>query len=79
MKKLPAWTHHFVLPLLITLFMSAIVSFIATIRAVGFDGLSEVWFSAWLWSWAVAYPALQIVMPIAQKLVTYIVEKPREH
>ncbi len=73
MKKLPAWTRHFVTPLLITMFMSAIVSGIATIHATGVAGLADAWLGSWLWSWAVAYPALQIIMPIVHKMVTYIV------
>ena len=74
MKKLPAWTHHFIAPLIITMLMSAIVSGVATWNAVGFAGLRAVWLYSWLWSWLVAYPALLVVMPIARKLMTYIVE-----
>ncbi len=66
--------HHFVAPFFITMLMTAIVSGISTVRAVGFVGLADVWPGSWLWSWAVAFPALLVVTPIARKFVSYIVE-----
>jgi hypothetical protein len=54
--------------------MSAMVSGIATWRALGVDAdfLSN-WFGSWLTSWAVAFPAVLIVAPIARRIVARLV------
>lgn len=50
--------------------MSAIVSGIATARAVGLPpDFPSLWFWAWLSSWAVAFPAVLVVAPIARRAV----------
>lgn len=76
MKKLPASTHRFVMPFFLTLLMTACVSFIATVRVAGFGGLAEYWLGAWLWSWAIAYPAILIIFPIVRWIVSKVVEQP---
>jgi hypothetical protein len=50
--------------------MSLLVSGIATFRAVGlpFDFVA-LWLTAWLSSWAVAFPAVLLVAPLARRLV----------
>ena len=76
MKRLPASTHHFVMPLILSGGMTVIVSGISIIRAIGFQGLSSHWLGAWLWSWVIAYPALLIVLPLVRRLMHHIVDEP---
>jgi len=50
--------------------MSLIVSGIATFRAVGIaDDMVGLWLSAWLASWAVAFPCVLLVAPLTRRLV----------
>lgn len=73
-RRLPAAWAPFVMPLILSIFMSFIVSGIATLRAVGFaDHLLELWMSAWGVSWIVAFPTLLIVLPIVRKLAGLLV------
>lgn len=54
--------------------MSAMVSGIATWRALGLDSdFPAHWFGAWLASWAVAFPAVLIVAPITRRIVARLV------
>lgn len=76
MKKLPAWTHRFVMPFILTLLMTACVSLIATIRVAGFGGVAEHWLDSWLWSWVIAYPVILVIFPIVRWMVSRVVEEP---
>ena len=50
--------------------MSCIVSGIATARALGLDpGFLLNWGTSWLTSWAVAFPTVLVVAPLARRLV----------
>ena len=50
--------------------MSCIVSGIATARALGLDGQFPAhWGVAWLTSWAVAFPSVLVMAPLARRLV----------
>ena len=50
--------------------MSSLVSGIATVRAVDLsDGVAGLWMGNWLSSWAVAFPTVLVVAPIARRLV----------
>ncbi len=57
--------------------MSSIVSFIATLKAMGFrEGLVLKWLQAWGLSWAVAFPVLFLVLPLVRRIVALVVEPP---
>ncbi len=76
MRKLPAKYMSIVMPLFLSIMMSAIVSFIATLKAIGFDnGLFMQWLQAWGISWLVAFPVLLVVLPLVRKLAGMVVEK----
>ena len=77
MKRLPAPTYHFVMPFILSGVMTLIVSCISTIRAVGFQSLTEHWLGSWLWSWTIAYPILLCILPIVRWVMKYIVESPQ--
>lgn len=53
--------------------MSCLVSGIATFRALGpVEGFVGLWMIAWLNAWAVAFPTLMLVGPVARRLVARI-------
>lgn len=54
--------------------MSCLVSGISTIRVVGLvDGVFVQWMTAWMYGWAVAFPTVLVVAPIARRLVARLV------
>ena len=64
------------MPFILSIMMSAIVSFIATLKVMGFSGdLLGHWLQAWGISWIVAFPVLFVVLPLVRKLAGMIVEK----
>lgn len=72
--RLPARWAGTVMPLILSICMSFIVSGIATLKAIGpADDFIPVWMSAWAVSWAVAFPTLLLVLPVVRKLVSVIV------
>jgi hypothetical protein len=65
------------MPLLLTFLMTFIVSFISTLRGVGVTpDFVRVWFSAWGWSWLVAFPALLGILPVVRRATAAIVDTP---
>lgn len=77
MKKLPARWNTLAIPFVLSIFMSCIVSFIATFRALGFShDLVTGWMKAWGISWVVAFPTLLLVLPMVRKIVALFVEPP---
>ena len=50
--------------------MSLIVSGIATLRAAGLgEGVAALWMGSWASSWAVAFPTVLVVGPLARRAV----------
>jgi hypothetical protein len=76
MAKLPAHYAGIVMPFILSIFMSCVVSLISTLRAHGFGGF-EIggWLQAWGLSWVVAFPTLFVVLPLVRKIVAAIVEQ----
>jgi uncharacterized membrane protein len=66
--------------LILSGFMSFIVSGIATLRAAGLNGdLLGLWFGAWIFSRIVAFPTVLVVAPVARGIVARLTaagEKP---
>lgn len=76
-RKLPARYATIVQPFILSIFMSFLVSGIATLRTVGLTGeFFGSWMQAWGLSWIVAFPTLLVVMPIVRRVVGLIVEMP---
>jgi hypothetical protein len=72
--RLPARWAPIVMPLILSICMSFIVSGIATLRAVGLvDHFLALWMSAWGVSWLVAFPTLLLVLPMVRRLVSFLV------
>ena len=77
LRKLPARALPVVMPFLLSLKMTFIVSGIATWKSVGLvEGFLHHWMSAWSLSWVVAFPVLLVMMPLVRRLVGLIVETP---
>jgi len=73
--KIPARYLKVVSPCVIAFFMSFIMSFITTLRAIGFvDDFFTIWMSAWGLSWIIACPSLFVVIPFSQKIIGLLVE-----
>ena len=74
-RKLPARYLGVVLPLIISIFMSCLVSGIATVHGTGLSAdFLHTWMSAWGLSWAIAFPTLLCVLPVARWLAHVFVE-----
>lgn len=77
MRRLPARWNFVAMPLVLSIIMSGIVSFIANFRVLGLDPrLLDDWLSAWLLSWMVAFPVLFAVLPLVRKIVGLFVDQP---
>ncbi|KID12659.1 hypothetical protein P279_26640 [Rhodobacteraceae bacterium PD-2] len=67
---LPPRLAPVVFGLLLSGFMSLIVSGVATLRTVGVvPGLFGLWMSAWVSSWLVAFPSVLVVAPVVRRMV----------
>jgi len=77
MRKLPARWLPIVMPLLLSLKMTFVVSGIATLKSLGFvEGFVGKWMAAWGLSWVVAFPVLLVMMPLVRRVASLIVETP---
>ena len=77
MKKLPASTLRFALPLGTSLFMTFLVSGFATWRALGWiPGMVVTWMVSWMISWAIACPTMIVMMPIVRRWLLRFIEEP---
>ncbi len=76
-RKLPARSAAWVMPLLLSIFMTCIVSLISTFRSIGADPhFLRLWLGAWLLSWVVAFPTLLLMLPLVRRATAAIVESP---
>lgn len=72
--KLPQRALIFLVPFFLSLVMSGIVSFISTVKALGFSWqLVFPWLTSWGISWAIAFPTVLFVLPFARKLSLLLV------
>jgi hypothetical protein len=73
--KLPARCAVWVMPLLLSIFMTFVVSMISTLRGVGLSPeMLKIWMSAWALSWIFAFPILLLVLPVVRKATAAIVD-----
>ena len=77
LPKIPARFAGIVLPFLLSLFMTGIISGVSTALAlgVGRDAL-QAWPVAWASSWVIGFPALLVVLPFVRRLTAVIVAPP---
>jgi Protein of unknown function (DUF2798) len=75
--KLPARYAAIVMPLVLSVLMTLVVSAISTFRSLGpTPAFLATWPSAWAISWLVAFPTLLAVLPLVRKIVALAVEQP---
>ena len=77
-SRLPARYGAVLMPMVLSILMTFVVSLIATIRAIGLteDFLAR-WLPAWGLSWLVAFPTLLLVLPLVRRIVNALVEPQR--
>ena len=74
-RKLPARYAAILSPLVLSLLMTFIVSFISTLKSLGFHpALPAIWLAAWGLSWLVAFPTLLLVLPMVRRIVGWLCE-----
>jgi membrane-associated PAP2 superfamily phosphatase len=72
--KLPARYASLVMPLLLSIVMTCIVSAISTLRGIGFaTHFLRIWLGAWLISWIIAFPTLLLILPVVRRATARIV------
>lgn len=75
--RIPHRWAGLVMPLILSLLMTFVVSLISTMRAKGFTAdVLSTWPSAWGLSWLVAFPTLLVVLPLVRRLVSWLIAPP---
>ncbi len=75
--KLPARYAGIVMPLVLSIIMTFVVSAISTLKSLGpTPAFLATWPSAWALSWLVAFPTLLAVLPLVRRIVGLLVEPP---
>jgi hypothetical protein len=75
MRRLPARYAGLLTPFILSILMSGIVSFIATVKTAGLhEELVSIWLGAWQVSWVIAFPTLLLVLPLVRRIVSLLVE-----
>jgi hypothetical protein len=75
LRKLPARYAGIVMPLILSIVMTSVISFISTVRSVGIPpDIVRLWLGAWALSWVVAFPTLLLVLPIVRRATAAVVD-----
>jgi len=75
-RRLPPRYAAFVMPLILSVLMTFVVSAISTLKSLGpTSTFLLTWPSAWALSWLVAFPTLLVVLPLVRRLVTLVVDE----
>lgn len=73
--KLPARFAAIVMPFLLSLMMTCLVSLISTARSVGVTpDLLRLWPGNWALSWLVAFPVTLLVLPLVRRMTSALVD-----
>ncbi len=77
-RKLPARYAAVIMPLVLSVLMTFVVSAISTMKSLGpTSAFIATWPAAWAISWLVAFPTLLAVLPLVRRIVASVVEAPR--
>jgi hypothetical protein len=72
--KLPPRYASVVMPLLLSVLMTFIVSGISAFKSIGFTPqFVQVWMGAWGMSWLVAFPTTLVVLPLVRRITMMVV------
>lgn len=75
-KRFPARAAGLLLPLILSILMTFVVSAVATMTTMGpAPGFLGKWMSAWSLSWLIAFPTLLCALPLARRIVLSLVER----
>jgi hypothetical protein len=75
--KLPARYAAVVMPLVLSVIMTFVISGISTLKSLGpTPAFLSTWPTAWGLSWLVAFPTLIAVLPLVRRIVAFTVEAP---
>jgi hypothetical protein len=75
--KLPARYASVVMPLVLSLLMTFVVSAISTLKSLGATpAFVATWPIAWALSWLVAFPTLLALLPLVRRIVALVVAPP---
>ncbi|MEA5668895.1 DUF2798 domain-containing protein [Stenotrophomonas sp. MH1] len=75
--KLPVRYGALVMPLLLSLLMTSIVSLISTLKSIGLSPqLTSKWLGAWGVSWLIAFPVLLLLLPVVRRATAALVRSP---
>ena len=75
-KKLPASYMRYALPAGTTIFMTFLVSGVATWRALGVvPGMFGTWMTSWGIAWLIAFPTMLVMMPLVRRWLGRIIEE----
>jgi hypothetical protein len=78
-RKLPPRYASVVLPLILSVLMTFVVSAISTLKSLGpTPAFLATWPAAWALSWIVAFPTLLVVLPLVRRIVSLVVEPPMQ-
>ena len=76
-RRLPSRYAPVVMPLILSVLMTFVVSAISTLKRLGPTPTFLVtWPTAWALSWLVAFPTLLMVLPLVRRIVALVVEPP---
>ena len=76
-RKLPARFSNIVMPLLLSLLMTFIVSAISTFQGLGLSSdFLPTWLASWGVSWLIAFPTLLALLPLVRRIVSVVCETP---
>jgi hypothetical protein len=74
-KRLPARYAAILMPLVLSVLMTFVVSAISTLKSLGpTPAFVTTWPAAWAISWLVAFPTLLVVLPLVRRIVAFAVE-----
>ena len=74
LTRLPARYAGILMPFLLSIVMTMVVSAVATWRNLGMDAdFTTHWLPAWMMSWVIAFPTLLLALPLTRRLVRLLV------
>jgi hypothetical protein len=77
LKRLPARYVAVVMPFVLSVVMSGILSFVSTVRySCVTPEIVDTWLNTWKISWFIAFPVLLAFFPAAKIIAGFIVEQP---
>lgn len=76
-RKLPSRYAPVVMPFILSVLMTFVVSAISTLKSLGpTPAFLATWPTAWALSWLVAFPTLLVMLPLVRRIVALVVEPP---